>query len=174
MDDSFLAVLFGSYQCTLADPSHGGNLSIGFSLSQEGQCKIDLLRRELLRSAISEVRILPCHCLSCLCSFNDGSPFVLGKRKHDSQNQITCQCVFNKSHVQNMNSDTSFKQLSNNLNTFDGSSCKTVEFAYHKRVPFLKDFQEAQELGPVHGLARERFFDYLLATVFLKSSDLIF
>lgn len=27
----------------------------------------------------------------------------IAKRKHDSQNQITCQCVFYKSHVQNMN-----------------------------------------------------------------------
>lgn len=29
------------------------------------------------------------------------APFVLGKRKHDGQNQITCKRVFNKSHMVN-------------------------------------------------------------------------
>ena len=72
-----------------------------------------------------------------------------------------------------MNSDTSFKQLSNNLNALDCGSGETVKFTYHKRVPFLKDFQEAQELRSVHGLACERLFDYLLAAVFLKGGNLI-
>ena len=76
------------YQCTFADSCHGGNLAIGLTLSQERQSKIDLLRLELLRSAVLEVRVLPCHCLSCLRAFDNHSPFVLGKRKHYSENQI--------------------------------------------------------------------------------------
>ena len=160
-------------KCTLADSCHGGDLAIGLPLSQEGQCMIDLLRLELLRSAISEVRVLPCHCFSCLRSFNECTPLVIGKRKHDGQNQITCQCVFYKSHVQNMNSDTSFKQLPNNLNALNGSSGKAVELTHHKRVPFLKFFQKTQELRSVHGLASERLFHNLLAAVLLKGSNLI-
>ena len=71
-----------SYQCTLTNPCHGGDLAVGLTLSQEGQCKLDLLRRELLRSAVPEVRVLSGDCSPCLRSFNDGSPFVFGKRNH--------------------------------------------------------------------------------------------
>ena len=107
------------YQCTFADPCHLCNLTICFPLFQKIQSQLDLLRGELLRSAVFEVRILLCHCLSCLGSLYDHSPFIFSKGKHNSQNQITCQCVFNKSHVQNMNSDTSFKQLSYNLHALN-------------------------------------------------------
>jgi hypothetical protein len=54
-----------------------------------------------------------------------------------------------------MNSDTSFKQLSNNLNALNGSSGEAVELTHHKRVPFLKDFQEVQELRSIHCLSGE-------------------
>ena len=174
MYNSILHLFSCSYQCTFADPCHGGNLPIGFSLFQEGQSQINLFWRELLRSAVFEVGVLSGNRLSCLRSFNDGSPFVLGKRKHDSENQITCKRVFNKSHVQNMNSDTSFKQLPNNLNALNGGSGEAVKFAHHKRVPFLKDFQKPHELGTLHCFPCKRFFHNLLTAVFLQGGNLIF
>ena len=173
MDDSFLAVLFGSYQCAFADSCHGSNLAVSLPLLQKRQRQGNLFWRELLRSAISEARILSGNGFSCLGSLHNSASLVLSKGKHDSQNQITCQCVFYKSHVQNMNSDTSFKQLSNNLNAFNGSSGEAVKFTHHKRVPFLKDFQEAQELRSVHGLSCERLFYDLLAAILFEGGNLI-
>ena len=99
---------FRSNQCTLTDPCHGGDLAVGLGLSQEGQCKIDLIRHELLRSAIFEVRVLPCHCLSCLRS----SLFVLGKGKHDRRDKVACQGVLQQSHVQAVNPDPALEQFS--------------------------------------------------------------
>ena len=40
-------------------------MAVGLALFQEGQCKIDLLRRELLRSAVLEARVLSGNRLSC-------------------------------------------------------------------------------------------------------------
>ena len=122
MDDSFLDVLLGSYQCAFADSSHVCDLSVGLPLIQKRQRQGNLFRRELLRSAILEIGILSGNGFSCLGSLHNGASLILSKGKHDSQTQITCQCVFNKSHVQNMNYDIAFKQLSNNLDTFDCSS----------------------------------------------------
>ena len=173
MDDSFLAVLFGSYQCAFADSCHGSNLAVSLPLLQKRQRQGNLFWRELLRSAISEARILSGNGFSCLGSLHNSASLVLSKGKHDSQNQITCQCVFNKSHIQNMNSDTSFKQLSNNLNAFNGSSGEAVELTHNERVPFLKDFQEVQKLRAIHCFSCECLFDYLLAAVFLKGGNLI-
>ena len=95
-------VMYCTNECAFADPCHLGNLPIGLPLFQEGQSQINLLRRELFRSAVFEIGVLSGNRLSCLCSFHNHAPFILGKRKHDSQNQITCKRVFNKSHVQNM------------------------------------------------------------------------
>ena len=38
------------YQRAFADPCHGGDLTVGLALFQEGQRKFNLLRRELLLS----------------------------------------------------------------------------------------------------------------------------
>ena len=58
MDDSFLAVLFGSYQCTFADPCHGGDLAIGLALIQKRQRQGNLFRRELLHGEKNHFSIL--------------------------------------------------------------------------------------------------------------------
>ena len=73
-----------------------------------------------------------------------------------------------------MNSDTSFKQLSNNLNALNGSSGEAVKFTHHKRVPLLKDFQKPQKLGTLHCFPCKRFFHNLLTAVFLQGGNLIF
>ena len=54
-----------------------------------------------------------------------------------------------------MNSDTSFKQLPNNLNALNGGSGETVKFTHHQCVPFLKDFHECgiDILNPVQTTA---------------------
>ena len=72
-----------------------------------------------------------------------------------------------------MNSDTSFKQLPNNLNTFDCSSGKAVELTHHKRVPLLKFFHDAQELRSVHGVACERLLYDFLAAILFEGGNLI-
>ena len=56
-----------------------------------------------LCSTIFEIGILSSNCLSCLRSLYNHSSLVLCKSKHDCENEVACQCVFYKSHVQNMN-----------------------------------------------------------------------
>ena len=51
---------------------------------------------------------------------------------------------------------------------------RSVKFAHHQRVPFLKDFQKPQKLGTLHRLPCERLFHDLLTAVFLQGGNLIF
>ena len=73
-----------------------------------------------------------------------------------------------------MNSDTSFKQLSHNLNALNGSSGESIKFTHHEGVPFLKDFQKPLEFGAFHCLSCECLFHDFLTAVFLQGGNLIF
>lgn len=77
---------FRPYQCTFADPCHGGDLAIGLALFQEGQCQSNLFCRELLRSALSEVRVLSGDFSPCLRAFNNHNAYRKAR-----QNQH-CHC----------------------------------------------------------------------------------
>ena len=164
---------FSSNQRTLTNPRHCCNLPVCLPLFQKGQRKPDLLRRELLRSAVFEVGILSCGGLAGLGALYDHAPFVFGKGQHHGQNQVAGQGVLNQSHIQDVDSDPTLEQLPDGLNTLDCGSGKAVKFAYHQRVPFLKLFQKPQELGAIHCLAGECLLDDLLAAVTLQCSDLI-
>ena len=169
----FLPLLPSSNQRTLTDPHHGGNLPIGFALFQKVQSQGDLLRRELLGSAVFEVGILSGYGLACLGALHDHSTLVFCERKHNRQNQVTRQGVLDQTHVQDVNPDAPVEQFPDGLDAFDGSSGEAVKLTDHQRIPFLKDFQKPQELGAFHCLARERFLYDLLATVLLQCGHLI-
>ena len=51
---------------------------------------------------------------------------------------------------------------------------RSVKFAHHQRVPFLKDFQKPQKLGAFHRLPCKCLFHYFLTAVFLQGGNLIF
>ena len=78
-----LLMFFRPNQRAFTNPRHGGDLPIGLALIQKGQSQSNLLRLELLRSAIFEIWVKPCNCFSCLRALNNGSSFVFGKRKYD-------------------------------------------------------------------------------------------
>ena len=134
---------------------------------------MDLLKGELLRSAVFEAGILSCGGLAGLGALYDHAPFVFGKGQHHGQNQVAGQGVLNQSHIQNVNPNATLEQLPDSLNALYGGAGKAVKFAYHQRVPFLKLFQKPQELGAIHCLAGERLLDDLLAAVPLQCGNLI-
>lgn len=160
-------------QRTLTNPRHGGNLPVCLPLFQKGKRKLNLLRLELLWSAVFEVGILSCGGLAGLGALHDHAPFVFGKGQHHGQNQVAGQGVLDQAHIQDVDSDPTLKQLPDSLNTLYGGAGKAVKFAYHQRVPFLKLFQKPQELGAIHCLAGERLLDDLLAAVPLQCGNLI-
>ena len=100
---------FHSNQRTLTNPRHCRNLPVCLPLFQKGKRKLNLFRRELLRSAVFEVGILSCGGLAGLGALYDHAPFVFGKGQHDGQNQVAGQGVLDQAHVQDVDPNAPLK-----------------------------------------------------------------
>ena len=88
--------------------------------------------------------------------------------------QIAGKGVFNETHIQNMNTDTSVKQFSDSLDSLDSSSGKAIQFAYYQCISLFQYLQKFLELGPFHGLTRKGLINDFLASILLERGYLLF
>ena len=71
------------------------------------------------------------HGLTHAGSFNDHISLVLGKRKHDCDHDFSHRGIVRNAHVENVDLDTSFHQVTNQHSSFGSSTGKAVELAHH-------------------------------------------
>ena len=121
-------------QRAFADTSHLPNQSIAFARIQQLQRQLNLCVSIFAWSAIPKVRILTQKLLCGLSSLNNGTAFIFRKSKHHGQNEISCQGVFYKPHIQYMNTDTTLKQISDSLNAFNRCARESIQLGNYQSI----------------------------------------
>lgn len=61
-----------------------------------------------------------------LGAFHDHSPLVFRKGKHDGENEIAREGVFDQPHVEDVDADATVKEVSDGLNSLNCGSCETI------------------------------------------------
>ena len=102
----------GSDQRTLADACHGLHLLVALATVQKFYGMLYLSCGVLLRSALTEVRILPGNCFAGLGALHNHTSLILCKGQHDRENQIAGEGILHKPHVQDVYPNPPVKKLS--------------------------------------------------------------
>lgn len=89
------------------------------------------------------------HSLTHTGSLNNHVPLVFGKSKHDCDHDFSHWCVVRNAHVENVDLDTSFYQVTNQHGSFGSSTGKAVEFTHHQFVTGFQLREDFIELRPV-------------------------
>ena len=82
-------------------------------------------------------------------SFNNHVPLVFGKSKHDCDHDFSHRSIVRNAHVENIDLDTSFHQVTNQHGSFGSSTGKAVELAHHQFVTGFQLGENFVKLWPV-------------------------
>ena len=100
-----------------------------------------LSRFIFFRSALPVSRLHTCDGLAGLGTLHDHAALVFGECQHDCEDQVARQGILDQTHVQDVNTNPSVKQLPDSLDALDGGSGEAVKLTDNQSVTLLQGLQ---------------------------------